>query len=99
MRWPRSDPDAYDRCDSHGRSVPDAGTYANVAAILLQDGKYLVGIHYMVVNAREIANTILFRSDDLPSAKLDDLSWRQRLDTLQASFTARQNFIALLIHL
>ena len=29
MRWPRSDPDAYDRCDSHGRSVPDAGMTAN----------------------------------------------------------------------
>lgn len=28
-RWPRSDPDAYDRYDSsHGRSVPDAGTIA-----------------------------------------------------------------------
>ena len=98
MRWPRSDPDAYNRCDSsHGRSVPDAGTCANVAAILLQNGTSLIGIHYMlVIAAREIDNTLLFRWDDLPSVKLDDLSWQQRPDglcMLQASFTG---FIALL---
>jgi len=56
--------------------------------------KNLVGIHCMVVNAREIDNTFLFRWDDWPSAKLDDLSWRQCLDTLQASFAAYQDFVA-----
>ena len=73
MHSPRSDPDAYNRCDSHGRSVPDAGTFANVAAILLQNGTCLVGIiHSMVLIAREIDNTLPFRWDEMPSAKLDD---------------------------
>jgi hypothetical protein len=46
MYPPSSDPGAYDRHDSHGRSVPDAGTFAIVTVILQRkNGKYLVGIH------------------------------------------------------
>ena len=74
MRWPRSDPDAYDRCDSHGRSVPDVGKHALVTAILPQkNGRRLVGIHFMVSIVLAIANTLLFRWNEPPSTKLDEL--------------------------
>jgi hypothetical protein len=62
---------------THGRSVPDAGTFAIVTAILLRKHeKCLVGIYLMVPIVRAIDNTLFLRWSESPSAKLDDLRWR-----------------------
>jgi hypothetical protein len=55
MHPPSSDPVAYDRHDSHGRSVPDAGTFAIANVILLQkSGIFLVGSQFIVPIVRAI---------------------------------------------